>query len=146
MSSIWRSDSPITLPRPWTAQAAGAIIAGVAATSLFLGFMTGWQKGESRDTVGGVIQTGPANVVDAVALPEVTLRPGDIPAPPKAAEPPKAEEDEDTPEEEAPPIPPEPAKAAAPPAKAPEAPSAAPEPAQPAPPPNTAPASPDVPF
>ncbi|MFO1015431.1 MAG: hypothetical protein U1E50_16890 [Caulobacteraceae bacterium] len=143
MSSIWRSDNPISLPRPWISRAAGVILGAVAVLSLVLGFMTGWQKGESRDTVGGTIQSGPANVRDAVALPEVTLRPEDIPAPPKAAEAPKAEEDEEAPEEEEPPAAPEPTKIAPPPPKAAEPPPAV----EPAPPPaNTAPASPEVPF
>ena len=89
MSSIWESGNPVTMPRRGVTVFAGLVLAVIAAGSMTLGLMAGWQRGESHEPGAAAA----SNAVEATPLagPEVTLRSDASPNPPQAAEAPKTD-------------------------------------------------------
>jgi hypothetical protein len=78
MSSIWESGDPLTTPPRWASGAAGVLLAGVAVGALALGFIGGFERGESSQSNGtGRRVAAVRNSVEAAPLgdaPEVSLR------------------------------------------------------------------------
>jgi hypothetical protein len=78
MSSIWENGDPLTTPPRWAAAAAGLVLVATAVGALAVGFMGGFERGESsHDSGPGHRVAAPTNAVDAAPLgedPEVSLR------------------------------------------------------------------------